>query len=215
MSESAPEPTPSHRQPSSPFLQKLGPLPLWAWMGVGLGVALAYYFWKQNKAKASSSTSSSGSSGSTGGTSTPGGTTTSSLIPQFVNQVYNEPSPPSDVTVNNNTTNTVASTPPPTAPRPTQQQPSYPAPSDFEGWKQSGTSIRLHWSALSEFYNNPNASYTWVVKDSAGNSKTGTTKGTDVYVDGLKPHTGYSIGVYATGGNGHSTGAPTYSYIET
>lgn len=212
MSEQAPEPAPQ-RQASNPFLRKIGPLPVWAWMGIGLGVALAYSMWKKNKAAASQSSQASSAAGPA---TTPSGTP-SNLIPQFVNQVYSEVSPPS-VTVNNATTQTVntpptATPPPPTRPQPSQ--PSYPAPSDFEAWKQSGTSIRLHWSPLSEFYGNPNASYTWVVKDASGNTKTGMTKGTDAYINGLKPHTGYSIGVYATGGNGHSTGAPTYSYIET
>jgi hypothetical protein len=225
MSEPAPERTPTRARSSGggafgPFTQKLGPLPLWAWMGVGLGVALAYYFWKQNKAKASSSTSSgSTSSGSSSG-GTSGGTASSSLIPQFVNQVYNEPSPPSDVTVNNNTTtSTAVTTPPPQTttqsaqpPSQPQQQPGYPAPSGFGGTKLSGTSVRLNWNSLDPA---PANGYTWQIKDSQGNTKTGSTQGTSVNVTGLKPNTGYSAGVYATSGNGHITGDPTYVYLTT
>lgn len=226
MSESAPErtatPTRASRS-SSPFTQKLGPLPLWGWMGVGLAVALGYYFWKQNKAKASSSSSSSSSGSTSSGSSsggTAGGTASSSLIPQFVNQVYNEPSPPPDVTVNNSTTtNTAVTTPPPqtttqSAPPPSQpqQQPGYPAPSGFGGTKLSGTSVRLNWNSLDP---SPSNGYTWQIKDSQGNTKQGSTKGTSVNITGLKPNTGYSAGVYATSGNGHITGDPTYVYLTT
>ncbi len=209
-SEATPQPT-AQRQSGNVFLRKLGPLPLWAWMGVGLGIALAYYYWRKNKAAASSSASGNtgGATGSPSG-GTAGGTATSSLIPQFVNQVYNQPSPPPDVTVNNNTTNnTPASAPVVQQKRP--DLPGYPAPSDFEGWKVSGTSIGLSWHNVDP----QPGSYTWVVKDSQGNQKQGTTQGTNVTVSGLKPHTGYSVGVYATGGNGTKTGDPTYSYVQT
>jgi hypothetical protein len=178
-------------------------------MGVGLAIALGYYFVKKNKA--ASTASSSGATGTTGGTSTPGGTTTSSLIPQFVNQVYSQPSPPADVTVNNNTTNTPAAVPTPPPEQHKTPQPGYPAPSDFEGWKTSGTSIHLHWNAVIP----APSSYTYIVKDKAGNTKQGTATGTDVDVSGLKKGTGYSVGVFATGGNGTKMGDQTYSYVET
>jgi hypothetical protein len=199
------------RQSSSPFLRKLGPMPVWAWMAVGLGVALAFSLYQKNKKAASQASQASSAAG---GATTPSGTP-SNLIPQFVNQVFQSPTPPPQVTVNNTTNTPPPTSPPPKTPPPRPQAPSLPAPSDFEAWKNSSSSIHLHWGALSEFYGNPNASYTWVVKDAQGNSKTGTTKGTDVDVSGLKPHTGYSIGVYATGDSTHQNGAPTYSYIET
>jgi hypothetical protein len=184
-------------------------------MGVGLAIALGYYFIKKNKS--ASTASSSGTSSGSSGISTPGGTTTSSLIPQFVNQVYSQASPPSDVTVNNNTTNnTPASTPPPTVTHPQPpQEAQYPAPSGFSGQKLSGTSLRLKWNAESDLYGNPNATYTWVVKDSSGNTKTGNTSGTTATVSGLKPKTGYSVGVYVTQDSTHQNGAPTYSYVTT
>ncbi len=200
-------------------MRKLGPLPLWAWMGIGLGLALAFSLWEKNK-KAAASSSQSSSSGSTGAASTTASGTPSDLIPQFVNQVFQSPSPPPDVTVNNNTTN--AAPPPPTSPPPkTKQRPQpteeaqYPAPSGFASSKLSGTSIRLKWNAESDLYGNPSATYTWVVKDSQGNTKTGTTSGTTATVSGLKPNTGYSTGVYVTQDSTHQNGAPTYSYTET
>jgi Fibronectin type III domain len=121
------------------------------------------------------------------------------------------------VTVTNNTTtNTAASTntvtPPPSPPPQQPQQPSYPAPSGFAGTKLSGTSIRLSWNSLDP---SPGNGYTWVAKDSQGNTKQGSTNGTNVTVSGLKPNTGYSMGVYATSGAGHVTGAPTYTYVTT
>lgn len=218
MSETAPESTP-HRQSGSPFLRKLGPLPLWAWMGIGLGLALAFSLWEKNK-KAAASSSQASSSGSTGAVSTTASGTPSDLIPQFVNQVFQSPTPPADVTVTNQQTVTnppPAVTPPPKTvqrPQPTQES-QYPAPSGFGGQKLSGTSIRLKWNAESDLYGNPNATYTWVVKDSQGNTKTGTTPGTNATVSGLKPNTGYSIGVYVTQDSTHQNGSPTYSYVTT
>jgi hypothetical protein len=204
-------------------MRKLGPLPLWAWMGIGLGVALAFSLWEKNK-KAAASSSQSSSSGSTGAASTTASGTPSDLIPQFVNQVFQSPSPPPDVTVTNQqtVTNPPPTTPPPTSPPPkTVQRPQptqeaqYPAPSGFQSSKLSGTSIRLKWNAESDLYGNPSATYTWVVKDSQGNTKTGTTSGTTATVSGLKPNTGYSTGVYVTQDSTHQNGAPTYSYTET
>jgi hypothetical protein len=70
------------------FLKKpIGPLPLWAWLGLGLFAAIGYYIWSQKKAASSASSQSSD-------TSTGTGTTDSSLIPQFVNQVYTNNTPP-------------------------------------------------------------------------------------------------------------------------
>jgi hypothetical protein len=68
------------------FLKKpVGPLPLWVWLVLGLFGALGYYVWaKHNAASKTSSTN----------TSTGTDTTDSSLIPQFVNQVYTGNNPP-------------------------------------------------------------------------------------------------------------------------
>jgi hypothetical protein len=69
------------------FLKKpIGPLPLWVWLALGVFAALGYYIWAK---KSASSTTAPQSSTSTGT-----GTTDSSLIPQFVNQVYTNQSPP-------------------------------------------------------------------------------------------------------------------------
>lgn len=64
------------------FTQRLGPLPLWGWMAVALLLALGFYLFRKN----SSSTNSA----------SPTGTTDSSMVPQFVNQVYNQEEPPND-----------------------------------------------------------------------------------------------------------------------
>jgi hypothetical protein len=69
------------------FLSRsLGPLPIWAWLGLVLFAAVGYYVWaKNNKANSTQAASN---------TSTGTGTTDSSLIPQFVNQVYTNDVPP-------------------------------------------------------------------------------------------------------------------------
>lgn len=86
MSESAPERTGGG---GNVFTRKIGPLPMWAWMGIALLVAVAYYvIAKKNSTAAAASAT----------TNTPGGVD-SSLIPQFVNQVYNQEEPPAAPTV--------------------------------------------------------------------------------------------------------------------
>lgn len=98
MSETTPE------KPSSSggnvFTRKLGPLPMWVWMLIALVVAVGYHYLTAKKSTAS--TSATG--GSTGSAS---GTTDQSLVPQFVNQVYDQSSPtpapsiPSTITIDN------------------------------------------------------------------------------------------------------------------
>lgn len=95
------------------FTKKIGPLPIWAWMGVSLAVLLAYSYYRKSKSGTTTGT------GTTSGTSTvnaPGGVD-ASLVPQFVNQVYDspQPSPAPSVTVNNTvpTPPVAAPTPPP------------------------------------------------------------------------------------------------------
>jgi hypothetical protein len=71
------------------FLTRMvGPLPLWVWGAMGLILAVTYYVYSKNK------TSKSVSATAANQTNTSTGTTNSSLIPQFVNQVYTNPSPP-------------------------------------------------------------------------------------------------------------------------
>jgi LysM repeat protein len=93
VSETAPERTTSG---GNVFTRKIGPLPMWAWMGILLGVAGVYYMIKSKKSSSSSSTDQS-----TATNNTPGGVD-SSLVPQFVNQTYVNPTPPAapNVTVN-------------------------------------------------------------------------------------------------------------------
>lgn len=80
------------------FTRKIGPLPMWAWMGIALALAIVYYLYKKHQSGSSSSTSSTQNSSM----NTPGGVD-ASLVPQFVNQVYNQETPPvaPNVTVNN------------------------------------------------------------------------------------------------------------------
>lgn len=110
MSESAPE----RGGGGNVFTRKVGPLPMWAWMGLALLVAVLYYMVK----KKSSSTTSSGATQSPSTVNTPGGVD-ASLVPQFVNQVYNQETPPAapNVTVNN-TVPSDTDTPPVTTPNP-------------------------------------------------------------------------------------------------
>jgi hypothetical protein len=83
---------------------------MWAWMGLALLVAVLYYMVKKKSSANSSSASQSPST-----VNTPGGVD-SSLVPQFVNQVYNQETPPAapNVTVNNTVPdNDTPTTPPP------------------------------------------------------------------------------------------------------
>ena len=107
------------------FTRKIGPMPMWAWMGIALALAIVFYLYKKKTSANSSSTNSSA-----GGANSPGGVD-ASLVPQFVNQVYNQETPPvaPNVTVNN----TVPSqpdidTPPGQAPPPKPSTGGHPAP---------------------------------------------------------------------------------------
>lgn len=91
------------------FTKQIGPMPLWGWMGVGLAIALAFMYWQQNK-KSSATQATNAATDSTG-------TTDSSLIPQFVNQVYTGTQPP-----------TMDQTPGPPGPPGPPGQPGTPAP---------------------------------------------------------------------------------------
>jgi LysM repeat protein len=104
------------------FTRKLGPLPMWAWMGIALAVAIVYYLYK----KKTGSSNTSQNSAQNSSLNTPGGVD-ASLVPQFVNQVYNQETPPvaPNVTVTNNL-------PPDNDTQPTGTQPP-PPPSHNPG----------------------------------------------------------------------------------
>lgn len=104
MSESAPESPARSSGGGNPITHKLGPLPLWGWLGIATMLALVYVFITK-KNSASSSTATTGAGTSTGATSvdSPGGVD-ASLVPQFVNQTYNETTPPvTNITDSGNT----------------------------------------------------------------------------------------------------------------
>lgn len=105
MSESAPE---TSGGGGNVFTRKMGPLPLWGWMAVGLLLAVGFYLFSKNK-------SANSQTQSTTTNNTPGGVD-SSLVPQFINQVYDQDTPPTapNVTVNN----TIPTPPSPTSPPP-------------------------------------------------------------------------------------------------
>ena len=63
--------------------RKLGPLPIWAWALMALAGAIAFYVYQKKNSSAAVSPAAANA-----------GTTNSSLIPQFVNQVYTNGSPP-------------------------------------------------------------------------------------------------------------------------
>lgn len=90
-----------------PFTRHLGPFPLWVWMGLGLAVVLAYANW--SKAKKSAANANQGTLPTA---QTASGSTPASLIPQFVNQVYENPSPPVINVGPFNNTQTVTTPPP-------------------------------------------------------------------------------------------------------
>lgn len=77
------------------FTRKIGPLPMWGWMGIVALLAVFYYLYKKNQSASTSSTNAAAN--------TPGGTD-SSLVPQFVNQTYDnsQPPPAPNITITNN-----------------------------------------------------------------------------------------------------------------
>jgi hypothetical protein len=91
VSETAPERSGSNNV----WAKKYGPLPLWGWAAIVLGV-----LWLYSKYKSKNSSGANAQSAST--VDQPGGVD-SSLVPQFVNQVYDNDVPPSapNITVNN------------------------------------------------------------------------------------------------------------------
>ncbi len=93
--------------------KKIGPLPMWGWMAIVAVLAIAYSYYKKSK----SSTSTSSGTGAAAAAGQAAGGVDSSLVPQFINQTYNQETPPAapNVTVNNTVPAPVAATPAPVA----------------------------------------------------------------------------------------------------
>jgi hypothetical protein len=112
MSETAPEKPASGGGGGNVFTRKLGPLPMWMWMTIALLGAVLYHMYSKNKTSSTAATST-GTAAGTGGTA---GTTDQSLVPQFVNQVYDNSSPtpspsiPSTITIDNGGTSSTGGT---------------------------------------------------------------------------------------------------------
>lgn len=89
---------------------------MWAWAAIVLGVVFAYSMYKKQKTATATTNSPSGVAG---GVNSPGGVD-ASLVPQFINQTYNQETPPAapNVTVNNTVPSPPAATPTPPAPKP-------------------------------------------------------------------------------------------------
>lgn len=91
----------------SGLTKKIGPLPMWGWMAIVAVLALVYSFYK--KSQANSTTANQAAANSPGGVD-------ASLVPQFINQTYDnsQPPPAPNVTVNNTVpTNPINVTVPP------------------------------------------------------------------------------------------------------
>jgi LysM repeat protein len=72
---------------------------MWGWMAIALVLAFVFYLYKKHTG---GSSSSSASTQGTGSVNTPGGVD-SSLVPQFINQTYVNPTPPVAPNITNNT----------------------------------------------------------------------------------------------------------------
>lgn len=81
---------------------------MWGWMAIIAGVAVLYSFYKKSKGTSTSNTAAQASGNAPGGVD-------ASLVPQFINQTYDNDTPPAapNITVNN-----TIPTPPPSAPTP-------------------------------------------------------------------------------------------------
>lgn len=142
----------------SVFTRKLGPFPTWVWMGLGLAAMLAYASISKNKKAAAAAAQQN--TGTLPTNPTASGSTPASLIPQFVNQVYNQESPPTvnltnnvttPVTVKNTENEKTTVTPPATPPPPSATPPPpKPAPQPPQGqWVTVGvwTSTNAPWNS--------------------------------------------------------------------
>lgn len=205
MSETAPEPTTAPRATSSPFTRKLGPLPLWAWMGIGLAVALGYYYFRSNKASAAATQQA-------GANNAPGGVD-SSLVPQFVNQVYTNSAPPQPGMPG--PTGPTGPAGPPGAGGSTAQASQYPAPTGEAVSKLTNTSAKINWNYITGTSPKP-TSYTVAVYQLNGklaqmftvNAPDTASGQAQATVSGLHPGYAYNVHVWANGGKtapAHST----------
>lgn len=181
MTETAPETAPSGGGGNA-FTRQIGPMPLWGWMAVALAIVLVYAYWKNSQAQSQNSSSGTTTSGS--------GTTDTSLIPQFVNQVYTQNSPPDPGTPGPTgpsgpagTTGTTGATGPTGATgkpgttgssAPVAQANEYPAPTGLKVSALSGTSVRLAWNYITSVTPKP-TSYTIAIYNTAGKLLSQTT----------------------------------------
>lgn len=174
MSETAPEQPP--RSGGNILTRPIGPLPLWAWLVIGTAVILGYSYWKNRQS--ASNTSNSGASS---------GTTDTANIPQFVNQVYTNPSPP-------------ATTSPTATPQPNQNQKVPNVPTELSATPYD-TYAHFGWSAL------PGTSdYRIKVYTVKGNKQIldTTTKSLNYDLQGLAPGTEYKWQLQDPGTGGSS-----------
>jgi len=160
MSESMPERTGGG---GSFLTRKVGPLPMWGWGAIVLLLAVFYAMYSKKKAAASSASTSNSST-----VDSPGGVD-SSLVPQFVNQVYTQNTPPAapNVTVNNTVPPPSSPGAPSTPPTGTQKVNQYPAPQGLTTSKVSSTSLKASWNNITSPMPAPQ-SYTVAVYDSSG-----------------------------------------------
>lgn len=88
--------TSTSRPKGNVLTKPMGPLPMWGWMAIIAGIAVLYSFYKKSKGTTSASQQSASTVDQPGGVD-------SSLVPQFINQTYNQETPPAapNVTVNN------------------------------------------------------------------------------------------------------------------
>lgn len=163
------ETTTSVSRPKANVLTKpMGPLPMWGWMAIIAGLALLYSFYK----KASGNASAANTQAAQAAGNAPGGVD-SSLVPQFVNQVFDQDQPPPapNVTVNNTvpipaTGGTQPTQPPPVAPKPTPVH-QYTAPTGLKVSKATATSLKVTWTNLVNAITPP-SSYTVAIYSKAG-----------------------------------------------
>ena len=168
MSEQTVSTSTSRPSGSNVFTKKIGPLPMWSWMAIILTLVVLYSFYKKNK---SSSTAAQTSADQAAGNS-PGGVD-SSLVPQFINQTYENITPPPapNVTVNNQLpTPPTGGTQPSPTPTPVATKPApvhqYAAPTGLKAVKATGTSLKVSWKDLTGA--TPPSSYTVAIYSKAG-----------------------------------------------
>lgn len=102
------------------FTRKIGALPVWGWTAIVAGLFLVYSLYKGKKNTAAQSAST---------VNQPGGVD-ASLVPQFINQTYDNDMPPvaPNVTVNNTVPTSAPSPPPVPTPPPPSTVPATPNP---------------------------------------------------------------------------------------